>query len=176
MLIACIAILVEDRTGSPIFSQTRVGKGGSTFKMFKLRTMHKDAHLLLKDMVHMNESDGPVFKIKDDPRITKVGRFLRRSNLDEVPQFWNVLRGNMSLVGPRPPLPEEVEKYNDWQKLRLTIKPGITCYWQISQNRNDIKFDDWVRLDLKYIEEQNLWVDFKILVMTAGCLFKMNGR
>jgi lipopolysaccharide/colanic/teichoic acid biosynthesis glycosyltransferase len=112
----------------------------------------------------LNESDGPTFKMKNDPRITKFGKFLRKTSLDELPQIWDIFVGRLSVVGPRPPLPEEVAEYNEYQKQRLAVKGGLICYWQITDSRHDISFDDWVELDLKYIRERSLWVDFKIIV------------
>ena len=119
---------------------------------------------------------GPVFKIKDDPRITKVGKFLRKTSIDEIPQLINVLKGNMSFVGPRPPLPREVAQYTEYQKQRLSVKAGITCYWQVQPKRNSLSFDEWLALDLKYIEERSVWVDVKILVKTVGAVLGMEGE
>ena len=127
--------------------------------------MVDNAETMKKDLEDINEADGPVFKIKDDPRITPVGRFLRRTSLDELPQFINILRGEMSLVGPRPPLPKEVETYEPWQRRRLSMKPGLTCIWQVS-GRNAIDFDHWMRLDLQYIDNWSLWLDIKLLTLT----------
>lgn len=137
--------------------------------MYKFRSMVHNAEDLLESLMSKNEMDGPVFKIKDDPRITKIGKFIRKTSLDELPQLFNVLKGDMSLVGPRPPIPREVIQYNKYQYQRLLVKPGITCYWQIS-GRNNIDFDEWVELDLKYIKERNLFKDIYIILMTLPVL------
>ena len=176
LLTASLAIIINDPEAGPLYSQTRVGKNGKQFRMYKLRTMYKNADRDLEKVRYMNEMDGPVFKIKDDPRITKAGKFLRKTGIDEIPQFWNVLKGDMSLVGPRPPLPGEVENYDEWHLKKLAVKPGITCYWQTAQNRNDIAFDDWIRMDLKYIEDMSLLTDLKILFGTVGAVLRMSGR
>ena len=155
-LIIGILIKLEDPKGSVFFSQKRNGLNGKEFNMYKFRSMVHNAEDLLESLMSKNEMDGPVFKIKDDPRITKIGKFIRKTSLDELPQLFNVLKGDMSLVGPRPPIPREVIQYNKYQYQRLLVKPGITCYWQIS-GRNNIDFDEWVELDLKYIKERNLF-------------------
>ena len=155
MLITMIAILIDDPSGSPIYRQQRCGRDGKRFAMFKFRSMHMGAEARLNDLLKDNERDGPAFKMKEDPRITRVGRFIRKTSLDELPQLWNVLIGEMSIVGPRPPLPREVVKYTKFQKQRLCIRPGITCYWQIQPNRHAVPFEEWVRLDLKYIRERS---------------------
>ncbi len=152
-LIIGILIKLEDPKGSVFFSQKRNGLNGKEFNMYKFRSMVHNAEDLLESLMSKNEMDGPVFKIKDDPRITKIGKFIRKTSLDELPQLFNVLKGDMSLVGPRPPIPREVIQYNKYQYQRLLVKPGITCYWQIS-GRNNIDFDEWVELDLKYIKEE----------------------
>lgn len=166
MLLIAIAIYIDDPQGSPFFSQFRCGQGGKLFKCYKFRSMQVGAEQMLDSLLSQNEMTGPAFKIKKDPRITRVGQFIRKTSLDELPQLFNVLRGDMSLVGPRPPLPREVALYNDYQRQRLLVKPGITCYWQIQPNRNEIAFDDWVELDLKYIRERNLLIDWKIIFQT----------
>jgi exopolysaccharide biosynthesis polyprenyl glycosylphosphotransferase len=160
--------------GSALFSQVRVGRNGRLFRLFKFRSMVKDAESMQQSILHLNEMDGPVFKVKNDPRITRIGGFLRRTSLDEFPQFFNVLMGDMSLVGPRPPLPEEVSHYGNAQRKRLSIKPGITCLWQIS-GRNEIKFDEWMRLDLQYIDHWSLVLDLKILFKTVFAIFSRKG-
>ncbi|MDY5212702.1 sugar transferase [Intestinibacter sp.] len=165
-----IAIKIEDPKGKILFCQERVGINNKTFKMYKFRSMVSNAEELLKDISELNEMDGPVFKIKEDPRITKVGKFIRKTSLDEIPQFFNILKGDMTLVGPRPPLECEVENYGDYEMQRLTVKPGLTCYWQIG-GRNSIDFKKWVELDLKYIEERNIFVDIKIIFKTFFVLF-----
>jgi lipopolysaccharide/colanic/teichoic acid biosynthesis glycosyltransferase len=149
-----------------LFRQTRCGLNGRRFEIVKLRTMCANAEQRLDEILHLNEMDGPVFKVKDDPRVTRVGRLLRRYSLDEIPQLWNVLRGDMSLVGPRPPLPHEVSQYESAERRRLSMRPGLTCLWQVS-GRNDIGFEEWVRLDLEYIDGWSLYQDFKILVRTV---------
>lgn len=175
MLITMIAILIDDPSGSPIYRQQRCGRDGKRFAMFKFRSMHMGAEARLNDLLKDNERDGPVFKMKEDPRITRVGRFIRKTSLDELPQLWNVLIGEMSIVGPRPPLPREVVKYTKFQKQRLCIRPGITCYWQIQPNRHAVPFEEWVRLDLKYIRERSFWVDWKIILKTFKVVISKQG-
>ena len=175
MLITMIAILIDDPSGSPIYRQQRCGRDGKRFAMFKFRSMHMGAEARLNDLLKDNERDGPAFKMKEDPRITRVGRFIRKTSLDELPQLWNVLIGEMSIVGPRPPLPREVVKYTKFQKQRLCIRPGITCYWQIQPNRHAVPFEDWVRLDLKYIRERSFWVDWKIILKTFKVVISKQG-
>jgi len=175
MLITMIAILIDDPRGSPIYRQQRCGRDGKRFAMFKFRSMHMGAEARLNDLLKDNERDGPAFKMKEDPRITRVGRFIRKTSLDELPQLWNVLIGEMSIVGPRPPLPREVVKYTKFQKQRLCIRPGITCYWQIQPNRHAVPFEEWVRLDLKYIRERSFWVDWKIILKTFKVVISKQG-
>jgi len=175
-LFALIAILVklEDR-GPVFFAQTRVGQFGREFKMFKLRSMCLNAEQRLKELIEKNHhKEGVTFKIKDDPRITRVGKWLRKFSFDELPQLYNVLIGDMSLVGPRPPLPREVSKYSLPQRRRLAIKPGITCIWQIS-GRAEIDFSGQVQLDVDYIESQGFWVDIKILARTIPAVLSGKG-
>jgi exopolysaccharide biosynthesis polyprenyl glycosylphosphotransferase len=161
-----IAFLIKVTSSGPmIFVQKRSGLNGRAFNFYKFRSMYIDAEEKKLDFEALNEMDGPVFKMKNDPRITPIGRFLRRASLDELPQLWNVLRGDMSIIGPRPPLPEEVEKYERWQRRRLSMKPGITCIWQIS-GRSLLGFDEWLKLDLQYIDNWSLWLDVKILFKT----------
>lgn len=169
VLIAFI-IKVEDRNGPVFFKQIRVGKGGKTFYIYKFRSMVSNAEELKVCLSNQNEATGPVFKIKHDPRVTKVGRFIRKTSLDELPQLLNVLKGEMSLVGPRPPLPDEVEKYTSYERQRLKVTPGLTCYWQVS-GRSNLSFDRWVELDLKYIEERNFLLDIKLILKTVVVLF-----
>ena len=137
--------------------------------------MVPNAEKKLEELLHKNEMEGPAFKIKDDPRITRVGRFIRRSSIDELPQLFNVLKGDMSLVGPRPPLMREVSQYTDEQMMRVSIKPGITCYWQIQPKRNSLSFDEWFELDMKYIKERSFFTDVKILFKTVRAVFGMEG-
>jgi exopolysaccharide biosynthesis polyprenyl glycosylphosphotransferase len=161
------AIRLTSPRGAPIFfGQVRSGLNGRTFRCWKFRSMHMDAEARLAELKAQNEMTGPVFKMKNDPRITAVGRVLRKTSLDELPQLWNVLVGEMSLVGPRPPIPAEVAEYDRWQRRRLSMKPGITCLWQVS-GRNLLDFETWMRLDLEYIDHWSLWLDFKILVRTV---------
>ena len=136
------------------------------FKMPKLRTMEVDAEARKVELMHLNEMDGPVFKIKHDPRITPIGRFIRKTSIDELPQLFNVLVGEMSLVGPRPPLPSEVAQYKPWQRRRLSVKPGITGPWQVS-GRNEISFEQWMKMDLEYIDNWSLWLDIRIILLTV---------
>ena len=168
-LIIGILINLEEPKGSVFFSQKRNGLNVKEFNIYKFRSMVHNAEDLLESLMSKNEMDGTVFKIKDDPRITKIGKFIRKTSLDELPQLFNVLKGDMSLVGPRPPIPREVIQYNKYQYQRLLVKPGITCYWQIS-GRNNIDFDEWVELDLKYIKERNLFKDIYIILMTLPVL------
>ncbi|MFH1562760.1 MAG: sugar transferase [Nitrospirota bacterium] len=166
MLLIILIIKLTSRKGVPVFfRQTRVGLNRRPFCFYKFRTMVTNAEEMKNFMERLNEMDGPVFKIRKDPRITKLGRFLRKYSLDELPQFFNVLKGEMSIVGPRPPLPKEVEKYEQWHHRRLSMKPGITCIWQVS-GRNRVSFKEWVRMDLEYIDNYSLWLDFKILIRT----------
>ena len=169
-LIVAILIKLEDPKGKVFFAQERNGKYPKTFKMYKFRSMVHNAEDLLKDLMDRNEQTGPVFKINDDPRITKVGKFIRKTSIDELPQLFNVLKGDKSLVGPRPPIPHEVDQYNSYQMQRLAVKPGLTCIWQVS-GRNNIGFDEWVEMDIEYIKTRNLWLDIKLIFKTVGVLF-----
>lgn len=175
-LFLIISTLVKLSSPGPIiYKQQRVGLMGHPFTIYKFRTMVNNADELLKKIKHKNEVNGPVFKIKNDPRITKVGKILRQTGLDELPQVFNVLKGDMSLVGPRPALKEEVLKYKDWYLKRLSVKPGITCLWQIKPNRNDIKFEEWMKLDIKYINEWSPSLDTVILFKTIRTIFERSG-
>ena len=169
-LIVAIAIKLEDPKGKVFFSQLRCGKNNQLFPMYKFRSMVSNAEELLEELKLLNEMDGPAFKIKEDPRITKVGKFIRKTSIDELPQLFNVLKGNMSLVGPRPPIPSEVVEYNDYQMQRLLVKPGLTCIWQVS-GRNNVGFEEWIDMDLHYIENRNIFMDLKLIFMTVGVLF-----
>jgi lipopolysaccharide/colanic/teichoic acid biosynthesis glycosyltransferase len=170
-----ISILIRlDSAGPILFRQTRIGKGGRPFQFYKFRSMIENAEEMKDKLMHLNELEGPVFKISEDPRITSLGRFLRKTSLDELPQLINVLQGHMSLVGPRPPLPCEVEKYEGWQRDKLSVLPGITCLWQIS-GRNHIGFTEWMRLDIEYIRRQSLGLDFKILLRTLPAVLSRKG-
>lgn len=176
MLIVAIVIVIDSPGASPIFSQTRVGRDGKTFTFYKFRSMRPNAEEELNSLLQYNEMEGPVFKIKKDPRITRVGRFIRMTSIDELPQLWNVLRGDMSIVGPRPGLAREVEQYSDYERQRLLITPGLTCYWQIQPNRNSLSFKEWVELDVKYINERSFLTDWKIILKTFGAVLGMNGE
>jgi exopolysaccharide biosynthesis polyprenyl glycosylphosphotransferase len=173
-LFIAIAIRLED--GGPVFfTQQRVGLNGRRFFIFKFRTMVANAEALKISLLGQNEQTGPVFKIANDPRVTRIGSFLRKTSFDELPQFFNVLIGDMSVVGPRPPMPEEVEKYKQWQKRRLTVKPGITCTWQVS-GRNNIQFNEWVKLDLEYIDNWTLTRDVLLIFKTIKVVFAGTGK
>lgn len=172
-----ISILIKLSSKGPVFfKQKRVGLRGRTFYMYKFRTMVQNAEQLQASLLSANEVDGPVFKIKDDPRITKIGKFLRKTGLDELPQFYNVMKGDMSLVGPRPPIPSEVKQYKRWQLRRLSMKPGITCIWQISPNRNDISFEDWMKLDLQYIDNWSFKLDMILFLKTIRTVITGSGQ
>ena len=165
-LFALIALLIKTTSKGPvIFRQVRCGLGGREFAFYKFRSMVENAEAAQSQLQHLNEMSGPVFKIGKDPRCTPVGRFLRKFSLDELPQFINILKGDMSFVGPRPPLPQEVEDYERWQRRRLRMKPGLTCLWQV-RGRNEIDFDEWMRLDLQYIDTWSLLLDIKIVLKT----------
>ena len=172
-LIVAVLIKIEDPKGSIFFCQERNGQHPNTFKMYKFRSMVHNAEELLKDLQHKNEQTGPAFKMANDPRITKVGKFIRKTSLDELPQLFNILKGDMSLVGPRPPIPREVREYNSYQMQRLLVKPGLTCIWQVS-GRNNIGFDEWVDMDLEYIKTINLLLDIKLILKTVKVLFGDN--
>lgn len=176
LLIVALVIVIDSPGASPIFTQTRVGRDGKTFKFYKFRSMRPTAESELDSLLKFNEMDGPAFKIADDPRITRVGHFIRCTGIDELPQLINVLRGEMSIVGPRPALPREVQQYTNYQRQRLLVSPGLTCYWQIQPNRNDLTFDDWVTLDLKYIRERSFLVDWKIIFGTFRAIIHMDGK
>ena len=170
-IIAVVACAVKVTSMGPIFfSQKRVGKNGELFEMYKFRSMVVNAEELKGNLEDQNEMSGPMFKIKDDPRVTKVGKFIRKTSIDELPQLWNVLKGDMSLVGPRPSLPKEVEQFDNWMFKRLSVRPGLTCYWQVS-GRNNIDFEDWMKLDCRYVDERNLWIDIKLIFKTVFVLF-----
>ncbi|VYT78460.1 exopolysaccharide biosynthesis polyprenyl glycosylphosphotransferase [Clostridium tertium] len=169
MLIVAILIKLESK-GPIIFSQKRVGLNGREFNMLKFRSMVQNAEELKEKLQKQNEMSGPMFKMKEDPRVTKVGRFIRKTSIDELPQLINILKGEMSLVGPRPSLPKEVAKFEPWMLERLNVKPGLTCYWQVS-GRNNIDFEDWMNLDIKYVRDRNLALDIKLIFKTIFVLF-----
>ncbi len=176
LLILALVIVLDSPGAGPFFKQKRVGKNGKEFYFYKFRSMYPNAEERLAELLSKNEMAGPTFKMKDDPRVTRVGRFIRKSSIDELPQLWNVLKGDMSLVGPRPGLPREVVQYDEYARQRLLIKPGITCLWQIQPQRNDLSFEQWVTLDVEYIQKRSLWFDFKIILKTFGAVLGMNGR
>jgi len=172
-----VSVLIKSTSKGPIvFKQERVGLRGRKFYIYKFRTMVQNAEKMKARLIEMNESDGPAFKIKKDPRITPVGRALRKTGLDELPQLFNVLKGEMSLIGPRPPLPDEVEKYERWQLRRLSVKPGITCTWQLFPNRNDVIFEKWMKLDMQYIDNWSLKADFVLFFRTIFSVFRAGGH
>ena len=176
ILFIALIIWIDDPHGSPIYKQKRVGRHGVLFDMYKFRSMYVDADKRKKELLDQNEMDGPVFKIKNDPRITRVGKFIRKYSIDELAQMFNVLKGDMSLVGPRPPLPEEFAEYTDYDKLKIIVTPGVTCTWQISDNRNNIPFSKWVEMDLDYLENRTTWGDLKIVFKTPLVMLKGSGR
>ncbi|WP_253904792.1 sugar transferase [Adlercreutzia sp. ZJ473] len=173
--IIAIAVKLDDPSGPVIFRQTRVTRGGREFTMYKFRSMCVDAEERLEELRASNEKTGPVFKMADDPRVTRVGRWLRKLSLDELPQFVNVLKGDLSVVGPRPALPSEVAAYDERQRKRLLVKAGITCYWQTRRNRDAIDFDEWVDLDLLYIEKHSVLTDLKLIARTIGVVLTAQG-
>ena len=175
-LILMLAIVIDSPGASPLFTQKRTGKNGKEFKFIKFRSMVPHADKMLDSLLEKNEMDGPVFKIKEDPRITRIGKFIRKTSIDELPQLINVLLGQMSFVGPRPPIPREVVQYTEEQKQRLLVTPGLTCYWQVQPKRNSLSFDEWLALDLKYIEERGPLTDIKILFKTVGAVFGAEGE
>lgn len=172
--LVCALAIKLDTPGPVLYRSRRVGLGGRTFTFYKLRSMVHGADRSRHQIAHLNEVSGPVFKIARDPRITRVGRFLRRTSLDELPQILNVLKGDMSLVGPRPPIPEEVVQYEPWQLRRLSVRPGITCLWQVS-GRSRLGFDEWMRLDMEYVERRSLGLDMSILVRTIPAVLGGKG-
>lgn len=178
LIAICMLLIYIEDGGNPIYKQQRIGENGVPFTFYKLRTMRVNAdkergHHAIEDI---NESDGPVFKIKDDPRITKIGKILRKTCIDELPQLVNILKNEMSIVGPRPALPNEVACYNEYQKQRLNCKPGLTCYWQVTPKRNDVPFDEWVEMDLKYINNISLKTDTILVLKTFKIIFTLDSR
>ena len=176
MLIVALAVWIDSPQAGPIFAQDRVGRDGKVFRFYKFRSMIPNAEAKLEELLSQNEMEGPAFKMKDDPRITRVGKFIRKTSLDELPQLWNILKGDMSIVGPRPPLPREVAEYGEYERQRLLVTPGLTCYWQIQPHRNDLTFDESVDLDVQYIQESNFFTDWKIIFKTFGAVLGMNGE
>jgi exopolysaccharide biosynthesis polyprenyl glycosylphosphotransferase len=171
----CIAIVIKaSSSGRAIFSQMRCGLYGREFTLYKFRSMVANAEQQRADLEPVNEMDGPVFKMRSDPRVTPFGRFLRRYSLDELPQLWNVLKGDMSLIGPRPPLPDEVRRYERWQRRRLSMRPGLSCIWQVT-DRNLATFEKWMEYDLRYIDNWSLWLDFRIALRTLPAMLRGTG-
>lgn len=175
LCIIALIIVIDSPGASPIYVQKRVGKNGKEFRFYKFRSMVPNADAMLDSLLDKNEMEGPAFKIKEDPRITRFGRIIRRACIDELPQLINIVKGDMSFVGPRPPLPREVEMYNEYQKQRLSVIPGLTCYWQVQPERNSVSFDDWMECDMRYIKERSLKTDIKIMLKTVGTVFSMEG-
>lgn len=169
LLIISIAIKLDSK-GPIFFAQERIGRNEKIFKMYKFRSMVVNAEKLKETLLEKNEMSGPMFKMKEDPRITSVGKFIRKTSIDELPQLLNVLKGEMSIVGPRPNLPREVEKFTPWQKQKFIVKPGLTCYWQV-MGRNEIDFEEWMKLDIRYINERSILGDFKLIFKTFFVLF-----
>lgn len=176
MLLLALVIYIDSPGASPFFVQQRIGLNGKPFRFIKFRSMVPDAEKKLHALLDKNEMDGPVFKIRRDPRITRVGSFIRRCSIDELPQLINILKGDMSIVGPRPALPREVKKYDDYERQRLYVRPGLTCYWQVQPRRNDLSFDEWLELDLKYIRERSFLTDWKIIFKTFSAVIGMEGE
>lgn len=174
-VVVALAIKLEDPSGPALFVQERIGQYGKPFRMYKFRTMCVDAESQLEGLMPRNERQGPAFKLSKDPRVTHVGRLLRRTNIDELPQFANVLQGQMSVVGPRPPLPGEVAQYTAYQQLRLLAKPGITCYWQIDPHRDKMPFDEWAGLDLRYLHKCSIRTDLWIILHTVTAVLHGQG-
>lgn len=175
MALVALIIVIDSPGASPIYTQERVGLNGKSFKLYKFRSMVPNAEKQLDSLLSQNEMQGPAFKMKNDPRITRFGKFIRKCCIDELPQLVNIFKGEMSFVGPRPPLPREVEQYTEHQKQRLTVIPGLTCYWQITKSRNDCSFDEWLELDLKYIEERSMKTDLTVFFKTFGAVLGMEG-
>jgi lipopolysaccharide/colanic/teichoic acid biosynthesis glycosyltransferase len=175
-LFLLIALLIKAAGGPIFFGQRRVGMHGQVFRMLKFRSMVVNAEALRPRLEVLNESNGPVFKMRLDPRVTWIGRFMRKYSIDELPQLINVLLGDMSLVGPRPPLPSEVARYEPWQHRRFAVRPGLTCFWQVSHGRYRISFDEWIRLDLKYIDQWTLLVDLCLIFRTVGVVLRGTGE
>ncbi|MBR0470171.1 MAG: sugar transferase [Clostridia bacterium] len=173
-LLLAAAIAVKTDGGSVLYTQIRQGKGNKPFKLYKFRSMCQDAERKKAEIMQYNEMDGPVFKMKDDPRITKVGKFIRKYSIDELPQLLNIIKGDMAIVGPRPPLPEEVERYNAYQMQRLLITPGLTCFWQ-AYGRSTLSFDDWMDMDMRYIKRRTILLDIQLILKTVHAVVFTRG-
>lgn len=173
MIVVSIMIKLDSK-GPVIFAQNRVGQDGRGFKMYKFRSMCTDAEYLLDKLQDKNEMSGPMFKIKEDPRVTQIGRFIRKTSIDELPQLFNILKGEMSIVGPRPSLPKEVAQFTSFQRLRLIAKPGLTCYWQV-RGRSNVSFEEWMEMDVQYLGERSTMVDLGLILKTVGVLFGDKG-
>lgn len=174
-IIISLIIITDSPGASPIYVQKRVGKNGREFNFYKFRSMVPNAEKMLDSLLDKNEMEGPAFKIKEDPRITRFGKIIRKTCIDELPQLLNILKGDMSFVGPRPPLPREVAMYNEYQLQRLSVIPGLTCYWQVQPQRNSFSFEEWLELDLKYIKERSIKNDIIVLLKTVGVVFGLEG-
>lgn len=172
-LLTALAIRLESK-GKVIYAQKRTGKNGKEFMMYKFRSMYQDAEILRHELLDQNEMDDPVFKIANDPRITKFGRFIRKTSIDELPQLFNIIRGEMSIVGPRPLAVYETKEFNEYENLRHLVKPGLTCFWQIS-GRNDISFEQWIALDIEYLFKMSLWTDINIISRTMAVVITGKG-
>ena len=175
LLIVSLIVFFECPSVSPVFVQERFGKNGKPFKFYKFRSMKPNAEAELEKLLKFNEVEGNAFKIHNDPRITKVGKFIRKTSIDELPQLFNILKGDMSIVGPRPPIPREVENYSEFEKQRLFVTPGLTCYWQATPHRNSVSFAEWVAMDVKYIKERSFATDWKIILKTFFAVLGMDG-
>ena len=174
LMLAIVALIKLTSRGPVFYTSERIGLCGKSFRFYKFRSMYLDADKRMAEVIGSNEKDGPIFKMHDNPRITRIGRILRQTSMDELPQLFNVLRGDMSLVGPRPPLPNEVAKYDDYAMERLSIRPGMTCYWQI-MGRSNLSFEEWMELDHRYLEEMGVITDLKILLKTPFAVLKGDG-
>ena len=174
-LIIALIIFIDDTKGSPFYVSERIGRRGKPFKMFKFRSMIIGAEDMLDSMMKDNEKDGPAFKMHDDPRVTKIGHFIRKTSIDELPQLLNVLLGDMSVVGPRPPIMKEVVQYSREDLKRLLVKPGLTCIWQTRKKRDDVPFREWVAMDVEYIQKRSVWMDLKLIFKTAFVMISKEG-
>ncbi len=176
LLAFMIVVFLEDPNGCPLFRQIRIGKNGKPFVIYKLRSMYARSDQRFDARFAPNEAKGKAFKMRNDPRVTKIGRLIRKFSIDELPQLINVIKGDMSIVGPRPPLPWEVAQYDAYERQRLAIRPGLTCYWQIFPGKHEISFEDWVALDIKYILDRNIKIDITLIFQTIAVVFQGNGE